>query len=137
MRTFPLAIFAMLVAVGCQSELKHKEVADQPAKRSIPESEVPLELQSFFSGAPSDNACYHMVQKFYTQKGRWPTNFTELASFPRSSGSSFDPSRYQEVGVTLKTDGRLEIRYQSRDSVLGQGETVLWVDRPQKPNSIQ
>jgi hypothetical protein len=78
--------------------------------------------------------CYDTARDFYRQTSRWPTNMIELSAFARLSkdreSALFDPSFYKEVKFSPKTDGNLEIRYQSRDTFLGRDETVVDVDKP-------
>jgi hypothetical protein len=122
----------VLAALGCQSERKHVGPTERPDKPSNPLPDSASTILRLFREAPNDNACYHLAETFYTQKGRWPTNFIELWLFPRPPGLAFDPSRYEEVAFTNKADGRLEIHYKHRDRAPGEDWGFLWVTPPEE-----
>jgi hypothetical protein len=115
MRTLQTSITAMLLAVGCQAE------PVDAVKEFGPE---------FFAVG---NAWYHTAQTFYTQSGRWPTNFVEFASIAKQSDPLFDPSHYKNIEFTVRPDGELKIDYQRQNG--GGGEVV--VDQPQKPKATK
>jgi len=120
-----LAMIPMLLALSCQPEAKQ---APSPAPHIGSE---PVDLikelgPEFFA---QGNAWYHAAQTFYRLTGRWPTNIVELSSVGKPSDPLFAPSHYQEVEFTVRPDGDLEMKYQSKDNRKG----VVVVDPPQTP----
>jgi hypothetical protein len=82
------------------------------------------------------DTCYHIARTFYSQTGRWPTNFIELTAFAHSNVKSnpslyIDTSHFKNVKFTPKADGSLGVSFQIRDSgFAGLTNMVFDIDRP-------
>jgi hypothetical protein len=108
MRTLISAILFMTLAVGYKSQC----------------SPIPAgEAAGMFAGW---NECRHTAQSFYTQTGRWPTNFTELSSVTNSTDLSKIPPYFKQAQFKVETNGTLEISWQSNIN----GNGIIHVDAP-------